>query len=139
MYRVYDDNDNEFVNRKRESFDGDTAWEDDECYAIDNEGNRIENPNYTKEKSDKRKREIEIALIEGAGSDEAKQDLLAKQSDPSSEYYDYKKARESGYHPIVEQLDTLFWDMYNGKLGEEAKTSNFFLHRLANKESAPKP
>ena len=39
----------------------------------------------------------------------------------------------------VEQLDLLYHDIDNDKLGEDAKTSEFYLGRKAVKDKFPKP
>ena len=137
MYKIYDDSDIEFINRKRDKLEG--TWMDDECYAIKEGGKRkTKNPAYTKEKSDQKKREIETSLILGAGTDEQKEELMAKISDPSSPYYNYEKAREARYDAIIEQLDQIYHDIDNNLFGEKAKESKFFNHRKKVKEKAPK-
>ena len=63
---------------------------------------------------------------------------MAKISDPSSPYYDYKKARESQYDALINQLDQLYHDIDKGLFGDKAKQSGFFAHRKKVKEEAPK-
>lgn len=47
--------------------------------------------------------------------------------------------KRSGYYPtIAEQLDLLYHDITSGKLGEDAKTSNFYLGRKAVKDKFTK-
>ena len=45
---------------------------------------------------------------------------------------DYEKRRNNYYSPVIEQLDLLYHDIENDKLGEEAKTSLFYLNRKDN-------
>tara|TARA_B100000073_G_scaffold342427_1_gene345518 strand:+ start:331 stop:522 length:192 start_codon:yes stop_codon:yes gene_type:complete len=52
---------------------------------------------------------------------------------------DYAKKRNMGYWHVGEQLDILYHDITAGKLGEAAKTSNFYLHRKSIKDKYPKP
>jgi len=51
----------------------------------------------------------------------------------------YETKREAYYGKTVEQLDLLYHDITNDKLGEDAKTSNFYLARKAVKDKFPKP
>tara|TARA_X000001382_G_scaffold61215_1_gene42151 strand:+ start:612 stop:797 length:186 start_codon:yes stop_codon:yes gene_type:complete len=46
--------------------------------------------------------------------------------------------RASYYEALTTQLDKLYHDIDNGKLGEDAKTSTFFLGRKAVKDKYPK-
>lgn len=46
--------------------------------------------------------------------------------------------RASYYETLADQLDKLYHDIDNGKLGEDAKTSTFFLGRKAVKDKYPK-
>ena len=46
--------------------------------------------------------------------------------------------RASYYEGLGDQLDKLYHDIDNGKLGEDAKTSTFFLSRKAVKDKYPK-
>ena len=50
---------------------------------------------------------------------------------PSAAYSDKRKAY---YQTLGEQLDLLYHDITSGKLGEDAKTSNFYLGRKAVKD-----
>ena len=50
----------------------------------------------------------------------------------------YSSKRELYYALIGEQLDSLYHDITSGKLGEDAKTSNFYLGRKAVKDKFPK-
>jgi hypothetical protein len=52
---------------------------------------------------------------------------------------DYAKKRGQGYWGYGEQLDILYHDIASGKLGEAAKTSNFYLHRKSIKDKYVKP
>lgn len=51
----------------------------------------------------------------------------------------YATKRNSYYSLIGEQLDLLYHDITAGKLGEDAKTSNFYLGRKAVKDKFVKP
>tara|TARA_R100001443_G_scaffold5400_1_gene14197 strand:+ start:15701 stop:15889 length:189 start_codon:yes stop_codon:yes gene_type:complete len=46
--------------------------------------------------------------------------------------------RASYYETLTDQLDKLYHDIDNGKLGEDAKTSTFYLGRKAVKDKYPK-
>ena len=46
--------------------------------------------------------------------------------------------RASYYESLGDQLDKLYHDIDNGKLGEDAKTSTFYLGRKAVKDKYPK-
>ena len=50
----------------------------------------------------------------------------------------YSTKRYSYYALLEEQLDLLYHDITSGKLGEDAKTSNFYLGRKAVKDKFPK-
>lgn len=53
---------------------------------------------------------------------------------------EYKEKRLiSGYDNISNQLDMLYWDVYSGKFGNEAKNSRWFLHCSGVKDEFPKP
>ena len=62
--------------------------------------------------------------------------MITLQGNKNSETYDLK--RKKGYFGDVEQLDMLYHDIHAGKLGETAKTSNFYLHRKSIKDKYPK-
>ena len=51
----------------------------------------------------------------------------------------YATKRSSYYALVEEQLDLLYHDITTGKLGEDAKTSNFYLGRKAVKDKFVKP
>ena len=63
--------------------------------------------------------------------------MITLQGNKSGDTYATK--RKSGYFEMYEQLDILYHDITNDKLGEEAKTSNFYLHRKSIKNKYPKP
>ena len=44
----------------------------------------------------------------------------------------------SGYAPIPDQLDMLYWDVYSGVFGEEAKSSTWFENCSGVKATYPK-
>ena len=46
--------------------------------------------------------------------------------------------RSAYYETLVNQLDKLYHDITSGKLGEDAKTSTFYLGRKAVKDKYPK-
>ena len=50
----------------------------------------------------------------------------------------YASKRALYYALVGEQLDLLYHDITSGKLGEDAKTSNFYLGRKAVKDKYPK-
>lgn len=50
----------------------------------------------------------------------------------------YSDKRNAFYKAVIEQLDNLYHDIENGKFGEEAKTSTFYLGRKAVKDKYPK-
>lgn len=62
--------------------------------------------------------------------------MITLQVNKNSE--DYAKKRNLGYFDIGEQLDILYHDIHAGKLGETAKTSNFYLHRKSIKDKYAK-
>jgi hypothetical protein len=49
----------------------------------------------------------------------------------------YSVKRKEYYQDLGEQLDKLYHDIDDGKLGEDAKTSAFFLGRKAVKDKYP--
>ena len=51
----------------------------------------------------------------------------------------YSDQRSSYYQKLGDQLDKLYHDITNDKLGEDAKTSDFYLGRKAVKVKYPKP
>ena len=51
----------------------------------------------------------------------------------------YVRDRQDAYPYFSEQLDLLYHDITSGKLGEDAKTSNFYLGRKAVKDKFVKP
>ena len=62
--------------------------------------------------------------------------MITLQGNKNSNTYDLK--RKKSYFHIVEQLDILYHDITNDKLGTDAKTSNFYLHRKSIKDKYPK-
>jgi len=50
----------------------------------------------------------------------------------------YGEKRSISYFMMHEQLDMLYHDITNDKLGTDAKTSNFYLHRKSIKDKYPK-
>ena len=62
--------------------------------------------------------------------------MITLQGNKNSNTYDLK--RKKSYFAIVEQLDILYHDINNDKLGTDAKTSNFYLHRKSIKDKYPK-
>ena len=50
----------------------------------------------------------------------------------------YATKRAAYYETLGNQLDKLYHDIDSGKLGEDAKTSNFYLGRKAVKDKFPK-
>ena len=50
----------------------------------------------------------------------------------------YSDQRSSYYQKLGDQLDKLYHDITNDKLGEDAKTSDFYLSRKAVKDKYPK-
>jgi|5_EtaG_2_1085323.scaffolds.fasta_scaffold05743_2 hypothetical protein len=63
--------------------------------------------------------------------------MITLQGSKSSE--DYGEKRRLAYRAVFGQLDDLYHDIAEGKLGETAKTSVFYLQRKAIKEKYPKP
>lgn len=51
----------------------------------------------------------------------------------------YATKRKDYYQVLGDQLDQLYHDITSGKLGEDAKTSTFYLGRKAVKDKYPKP
>ena len=49
----------------------------------------------------------------------------------------YATKRAAYYESLGNQLDKLYHDIASGKLGEDAKTSNFYLGRKAVKDKFP--
>jgi len=62
--------------------------------------------------------------------------MITLQGNKNSNTYDLK--RKKSYFAIVDQLDILYHDITNDKLGADAKTSNFYLHRKSIKDKYPK-
>ena len=62
--------------------------------------------------------------------------MITLQGNKNSKTYDLK--RKISYFAIVDQLDILYHDITNDKLGTAAKTSNFYLHRKSIKDKYPK-
>lgn len=62
-----------------------------------------------------------------------------KGEEPAAPEPTYAEQRAVAYPKEVEQLDMLYHDIDDGKLGEEAKTSSFYLARKEVKEAYPKP
>tara|TARA_Y100000758_G_C15903953_1_gene368898 strand:- start:192 stop:377 length:186 start_codon:yes stop_codon:yes gene_type:complete len=50
----------------------------------------------------------------------------------------YATKRAAYYETLGNQLDKLYHDIDSGKLGEDAKTSSFYLGRKAVKDKFPK-
>jgi len=50
----------------------------------------------------------------------------------------YTAKRKEYYQDLGEQLDKLYHDIDGGKLGDDAKTSSFYLGRKAVKDKYPK-
>ena len=50
----------------------------------------------------------------------------------------YATKRKAYYQTMGEQLDLLYHDITAGKLGEDAKTSDFYVNRKAVKDKYPK-
>ena len=50
----------------------------------------------------------------------------------------YATKRRAYYQVLGDQLDQLYHDITSGKLGEDAKTSTFYLGRKAVKDKYPK-
>jgi hypothetical protein len=50
----------------------------------------------------------------------------------------YTSKRAAYYQKLGDQLDELYHDITAGKLGEDAKTSDFYLGRKAVKDKFPK-
>ena len=51
----------------------------------------------------------------------------------------YAGQRSAYYEATTSQFDLLYHDIDSGKLGEDAKTSSFYLGRKAVKDKYPKP
>jgi len=51
----------------------------------------------------------------------------------------YAEKRMLGYFTMHDQLDILWHDINEGKLGDTAKTSKFYLHRKSIKDKYSKP
>ena len=62
--------------------------------------------------------------------------MITLQGNKSSKNFGEK--RSESYFMLHEQLDILYHDITNDKLGEAAKTSNFYLHRKSIKDKYPK-
>ena len=60
------------------------------------------------------------------------------ESETAAEEYKEKRLI-SGYDNVSNQLDMLYWDVYSGKFGNEAKNSRWFLHCSGVKDEFPKP
>ena len=53
--------------------------------------------------------------------------------------YGYINDRQEEYKPISDQLDQLFWAVDDGKFGDDAKTSQWYLDIKKVKTDNPKP
>ena len=63
--------------------------------------------------------------------------MITLQGNKSSKTY--ADNRTLAYKGFTDQLDILYHDITAGKLGEDAKTSNYYLHRKSIKDKYPKP
>ena len=106
MYKIYNDENKEMPHRKRDDI---SFFEDDEKHAINEDTNKkTNNPNYTKAKSDARKKEIYIFNVLNSGNVEALAEYNTNRCDTAHEYYDYNYARTSaadGYGPLEKQIE----------------------------------
>ena len=59
--------------------------------------------------------------------------------DQAVKYKDDRQHGLSGYSPIADQLDMLYWDIQSGVFGENAKSSTWFMECSGVKERFPKP
>ena len=74
--------------------------------------------------------------LSGKGTFESTWEIV--ESEAAAEGYKEKRLI-SGYDPIGNQLDMLYWDIYSGKFGDEAKNSQWFSHCSGVKADYPKP
>ena len=106
MYKIYNDENKEMSHRKRDDI---SFFENDEKYAIHGTTNeKTNNPNYTKEKSDARKKEIYVFNVLNSGNVEALSEYNKNRCDTSHKYYDYNYARTNasdGYGPLEAQIE----------------------------------
>ena len=65
------------------------------------------------------------------------QEILLEQQ--NTEYKYLRQNKISGYAPISDQLDMLYWDVASGLFGEQAKQSNWFQDCSGVKADFPKP
>ena len=59
--------------------------------------------------------------------------------DQAVKYKDDRQHSLSGYNPLADQLDMLYWDIQSGVFGENAKSSTWFMECSGVKERFPKP
>ena len=59
--------------------------------------------------------------------------------DQAVKYKDDRQHSPSGYNPLADQLDMLYWDIQSGVFGENAKSSTWFMECSGVKERFPKP
>ena len=59
--------------------------------------------------------------------------------DQAVKYKDDRQHSLSGYNPLADQLDMLYWDIQSGVVGENAKSSTWFMECSGVKERFPKP
>ena len=59
--------------------------------------------------------------------------------DAATEYEKYRTHETSGYAPITNQLDMLYWDVASGVFGQQAKDSAWFKSCSGTKAEFPKP
>ena len=108
----------------------DLIFEPNEKYAIDDNGKKIANPDYTKKKAD----QWELSLRKQNAMNSNSPDDMKLLSDPKSALYDHAYARQhadDGYRPIEDQQDMQYWDAVNG-------TTTWQDHIRSVKEKYPK-
>lgn len=128
MFNFYKNNDELMESRRRESI-GD--WYPNEAYALNDDGDRTDNPTYDASDATAWELALDIKNIKGSNNP----DQLSRLYDTTDTVYDYAEARTKGplgYKSLGEQMDMQYWDNTNG-------TTTWADHIQAVKTAYPKP
>ena len=81
---------------------------------------------------------VDNTVTELPSEEEVNDKLTELQAAWDLEYSEYKKNRRMAYEKIPNQLDQLYHDIDDGKLGEDAKTGTWYLAVKKVKDDNPK-
>jgi len=98
MFNFYKNNDELMECRRRESI-GD--WYPNEAYALDDKGDRTDNPTYDSSDATAWELALEVKNIKGSNNPEQ----LSRLYDPTDPVYDYFEARKHKYGTLEEQIE----------------------------------